>query len=379
LIWINKMKNKYWKRSLLLVFFLFMNACEKVDTISNSPSSTQDRYQLSTPMPSDILDLTPISSVPPWSNLKCTIIMETEWGSGTGEFGNNEWVIFQSIVITDNEEIYISDPANGRFIKFKNEEYEPININLPDEYRNLGFSWFYADDINIYIMIEDRDVLILSSEGEFQAYIDLEMYEPFRPWGKILADGHGGFFLLLLEAKAFFTANFKLIHYIDSSNVKVIEIDPSLVGESLQALIIGRDQRLYSHDKDGNIYDWGMSAHPDFNSMNLISIEPITSNIEIDGYHNIDISLVSVDHNTHFYSLIMDLSDEYNRWLVGLIKFSDNMEILNAGFVPDEWRESINTLSSKIAPDGSLFALAYDLSNPSDNPKIIRCTFPDSE
>jgi hypothetical protein len=374
---------------LILILMIMCSACadqivEPTSTTTDDSTppvqvtSTKSPQGMGTTLPNPILK---------WNELSCSVIIEAEWGSGAGEYGCSRPWCPGTIKVTEGGTIFIDDPENDRIFKYLEGSQAPEEISLPDEYSNIGFFPYSLDENHIYINLINDDVLILSLEGKDSTLLDLSIYEPYSPTFIISADGSGGFYLTLMQIVEDVDRHYIMLHYINENDSQIIDIGSELsdllrwrLGEELRwNMIVGRDKNIYSHDDyTSNIHDWGSSRDAQFKEWNsTIEIHFPENSPFIDQYFA---RLVSVDAEGLFYAIIKDSYGPQDRQLVGLIKFDGQGEINATGLFSEYWKAELQSVPyPEIAPDGSLYALAYEQDDLSIPLRVVRCTFNDSE
>jgi hypothetical protein len=347
---------------------------EIVDEMTNVlPNATQARSIVST------LDITASLSQESiaWSNLNCGVIVETTWGSGIDEFGFENHCCLLDIRISDSKVLYVSDIVNWRIRRYSEDFRGITNYSLPAGRGDSKRFIFSIDQNHFFVMVDDNEVLVLSLDGELLNVYDLKPYKPFVPFGGIEVDRNGGFFIVFLNAESQNNFQFRLLHYVDEDNVAFLEIDNPLAEDLIHRLVIGRNERFFTSDKEGNIYDWGISSNPQLDKSGMVSFNASNSHPELEPFEYID--LIAVDLNEQYYAILRNSDDRNILILTGFVHYNNQGEIVNTGLIPDEWLNNLHPYWPQVSPDGSLFIASYDETDPTVPPRIVRCTFNENE
>ena len=371
------MKIKHYQIVIIILMLLSLSACvEPRDTQIPTTVAPEERI-LPSATPLISLTSSPANSRLDWQDLQCSKITEREIESQSDE-RSCKYPIY-SIEVTDSADIFYYDTDNDVFLIYSGDSPEPNEIYIPKKYVVDSDVWFSLDDYQMYIRLKSGDFLILSIMGDFRSVFRVEAYEPYKPFGHITADGHGGFYSILLEASEPFKAYFKILHYIDEANVVVTDIDEYLYNSLPNSMLVGKDGVLYSYDSDGYIFNFGLSNNSQFEGVpQKIRIDRLSSQLDLEGY--VFHKFLYVDSMGEFYTLFKEADWPKNKEADTVyIHFNDRGEILNAGLLPEKWKKIISSSSARVAPDGSLYALSFEDNDETCQMKIVKCTFPERE
>jgi hypothetical protein len=196
---------------------------------------------------------------------------------------------------------------------------------------------------------------VLSLEGQEERLIDLEPYYPLHsPFlNSLIADTRGGVYLLLPPAG-------------------VVHFDADLRPEfrymgseaSYENLVVGWDGNLYTYNAESDyLSNWGTDNRPFMHDERLSSIANVIAATQIVSptYER----LLGADTQGRLYFRIRE--QDGGVWLIRVSASGDERVI---AAVPEG-----EPSPSSLAPDGSLYSIIYDPTDPSIRPRIVKCVF----
>jgi len=325
------------------------------------------------------LPITPSQSIRSVVSLRCSTYVETQWGSGTGEFGlcpatSSEMARGPYPPKLDEQgDVFILDKVNWRILRYTGSvtpQAIPIPASFtsrdPCVYSTYGWAyWNVSKDRLFFVFSPWKEakrgdwLAVLSLKDHKQQIIDLEPYYPLHsPYANsLISDKQGGVYLLLPPAG--------VVHFdIDlRPEFKYLGADSSIY----ENLAVGWDGNLYTYWLEGDrLNNWGK------NNLAFIHGESLSWMTDI-------ISATGIISPTYTRLLGADIqgrlyfrTEQGAKWLFVRISASGDRRLVAA--LPEELSSSF--YGSDLAPDGSLYDLIYNSEDPSVKPKIVKCEFP---
>lgn len=310
----------------------------------------------------------------PTAALRCATYIETRWGAGPGEFGLCPasspvwWHGPFSPVVNGRGELFVFDKVNRRILRYTGNA-APQAIPVPSSYA--------PDDVCSYSFWNDATVsenrlflhfsawkggrivdqlAVLSLEGHEQRVVDLELYGLHSHIGPLVTDTRGGVYLLLPPAG--------VVHFDNDLRPEFRALscsDPMIYHN----LAVGWDGNLYTYDERRDLLNnWGKGNRYFMLEQSLDWMADVILSTRI--VSPTGTSLIGADTQGRLY---FKTHEGGTGWLLVRVSASgDQRTIL---MLPDELAPALSTL----APDGSLYGLVYNYTDPAPSvkPKIVKC------
>jgi hypothetical protein len=371
------MKSQRYMRWVYSILILALSSCSSVNEGGITPNIELEITQFPSQASPQLPTSSPTTQVPSsleWDSLHCEAVLDITWGSGVGEWGCSDDFCSHEMQITDNSDIYVGDVVNKKILKYSETSSTPNEIVIPEGYRDFDQFRFSVDPEHIFVRLDTKEFLIMTSEGKIESVLDMQVYNPSISSGPFSVDGFGGFFSVLMYLDGA-GRKYQMMHYIDDDHIEIVDLNSSGYMLSL-TMTIGRNSRIYSHDFTNLVYDWGLSSNPEFDDHQVSN--RITTLSEYTDLNRYNLLLISVDKLGNFYFELTDPNIDGDRNMVGFIRFTENGKILNAGLLPDEWKKVLKFRwpGPAVAPDGSIYSTTdYNVIDHSTPPSLVRCTF----
>lgn len=311
------------------------------------------------------------------AGLRCTNYVEAQWGTGLGDIGlcpasSDAWIRGPyAPKLNAQGDLFIVDKANQRILRYSGGAASQV-IPIPSSYV-LDDVCGYANQWPNVSVSEDRlfflfstwqderivdRLAVLSTEGQEQQLIDLEPYYPLRsPYlNSLISDREGGVYLLLPPAGVVhFDADLRPeFKYLGADDLSVYE-----------GLVVGWDSNLYTYSAERDrLTNWGAGKkrftgpiEPLSWRENVIAATQIVSPTYT--------RLLGADTQGRLYFRTCERGRDV--WLIRVSASGDERVI---AAVPEG-----EPPPSSLAPDGSLYSIAYDPTDTSVKPRIVRCVF----
>jgi len=344
---------------LLLAFLLLTNACASAEEdtkiplatlpISVSPLQTET-IPMATASPSPTA-LPTLDGYDQQVDLHCETYVETTWGSGPGQWGDpvqlgGKYRHFPPPVFNEQGELYVSDYANHRLLKYDGYSPFPVQvIHLPDRYFSLPLGVPVVTLHNILVPYDSNKIGILTLDGQEVKDIQLPYEYYYSSPPPILTDSRGGLFING-ERLAYFDVGWEEEEWNEVSSVPA----PS------EALITW----------DGFV---GVAGPYDKGStLPLYKIDPLSDFLNGSW----------VDRGLPRGPFLFSGADQegwaYMYAVRGVARFSIPIQTRQIGILPSEIALQVRNLG--VAPDGTLYLIVYDREDVTVQPKIVKCRFP---
>jgi hypothetical protein len=334
-----------------------------------STKATDNYAKVAQPSSSPSFDVLTVS-------LHCANYIETQWGSGPGEFGlcpdpSDAWIRGPyPPTLNAQGDLFIVDKVNQRILRyFGNTMSQTISIpssyTLDDVcgYSNRGWPNLSASGDRLFFLFSLRQgrlvdqLAVLSLGGQEERIIDLEAYYPLHsPYmNSLIADRRSGVYLLLPPAG--------VVHFDADLRPEFKYLGSEANYENL---IVGWDGNLYTYSvKYDRLDNWGANNRRFMHGERLSSINNVIATTSI--MSSTYVRLLGADTGGQLYFKTREQSGDL--LLVRVSASGDQRVIATA---PDDW-----PLPFILAPDGSLYGTIYNSRDPdpSVKPRIIRCEF----
>jgi len=388
----------YVRRSVVVLSILVLCACSTVSSLAPgkyTPNGVKIVSQTST-TPSPTLSVsveatnngTETAPYPSLSSLDilaaslhCTDYIETQWGTGSEEFG---FCPDSSLASTRGPyspkldargDLFILDKANQRILRYSGNSI-PRVIPIPSSYVLDGVCGYSNRWPNLSVskdrlfflfsVRQDRRVdrlAVLSLNGQEERIIDLEAYYPLHSpfMDTLIADRNGGVYLLLPPAG--------VVHF-DADlrpEFRYMGTDDLLI---YQGLVVGWDGILYTYSAARDRLDsWGAGNQFFMQGEHLSSTAGVIAATQIVSPTHQRFLGADTQGRLYFRAFERGVDLRFVR-----VSASGDQRVVVA--VPDGCPSSFS-----LAPDGSLYGTTYSSKNPDPlvKPKIIRCVFEDDQ
>lgn len=335
------------------------------------------------------ITLVPALSVPPDSTpttpyiagrLRCTTYVEARWGTEAEAFGlcslsSEAWIKGPyPPVLGERGELFILDKVNRRIVEYYPESATPQVISLPASYGvddpcgyGRGWSNLSVSGSRLFLrykVLRNRrsveQIVILSFKGEEMGFIDLEPYYPLdSPYlDSLIADRRGGVYVQFVPVG--------LVHFDSLLRPTFI---PLWTTVDYGNVVVGWDGNLYTYDPAQDVLlNWGTD---DRNLMHRESVNQVENVIAATSIISPNyVRLLGADAQERFYFSFITYGPDRHIWVLRLSNSADgklSTVLAESDLSPDS-----------LSPDGSLYSITYEPTNPAIMPKIIKCVFVDN-
>jgi len=337
-----------------------------------SKISSESTNEVSTLTPTPVLTVTP-SGNDEIAALQCKPYIETTWGNETEQWGYSDDTARRfsllPVVFKSEDEIYFSDFANLRLLKYNGTNKTPEQIlNLapffPEDYI---YSWqtmyvhppaslISISKDKIYVPYGGNQIGILSLGGEIinsiaipEYYYDYNFPTIDHAW----VDEEGG---LHIFGGASFKNGWENLDWAETnaSTIRYYSWNEYLVMQDGISLN-GSDIIVYEKDASGNLLQ-----------KYVIPIG-ITSKID-----TIFLPMFGVDNNGYLY--LKELSENSSERLYA--RYSIPTGEKQIASMPYPYSGQYTSLHPSVSPDGIIYFVAYNNEDMIIAPTIIKCNFP---
>ena len=298
--------------------------------------------------------------------LRCSVYIETTWGSSSGEWGDPvqeaalRHDVFPPPAFDNDGNLYISDFINQRLLEYNNSNSLPTALHLPKAYFDSPFPLPYtkphtAIEItmnNILVPYGENKLGILHLDGTEDKTIELpyKHHILYSPHTLVLVDDRGGL-IVNGERYAYFDVGWKDGQWNEISSTlgpqQGLFLWDDVIGYSTLA---GTQVVLSIIDPSGNFLD-------DLYSQSTIKLPETGGDV------------LGVDDTGDLYFKI------WNPVTPTYIRYSLHSTQSQVGFISNIPDEQI--IRSTISPDGAIYLIVYDREDITVQPKIVKCHFPD--
>lgn len=360
---------------LIVISTLVLCSCIRlVPNEDTSGSITDINLMLTLSPPPDGMSTTPYAS----GRLYCTTYIEARWGTEVGAFGlcspsSEAWIKGPYPPVPgERGELFILDKVNRRIVKYNSESIFPQVISLPASYREnpcgYGREWsnLSVSGDRIFLRYSGlkngrfvERVAVLSFEGEEIDSIDLEPYYPLSsPYlNSLIADRKGGVYVQLIPAG--------LVHFDSTLQPMFIPLEATADYEDV---VVGWDGNLYIYDADQDVLrNYGMDDRALLHGESVSQIENVIAATSV--VSPTYVRLLGADVRGLLYFSFLTYEGGYRMWTLRLSRSTDGRVLTVLA--------RTDLLPDSLGPDGSLYSITYEPTNPAIMPKIIKCVFAD--
>ncbi len=309
-------------------------------------------------------------------NLVCEILLSMQWGAGPDELGYVVIERWKKVsgpyppVFDETGRMFIADPVNNRILMYDHWEFQQL-IPIPESYvLEIGgyehyWSPILATNDRIFLSfseyhekrIVDR-VAIIDLQGTVERVIDLEPYYPIHSiYHPLRADWNGGFYLLLDPVG--------MVHFDSQYRAKFVALGSDWQYYYME---IGWDKNIYTYSPSKDY----ISVMQDSKNTSMLHMSPplrVIENITNDqtGDQRVD-TILGITQAGEIYVLI-----EENQ-IRSLLIITNDGEKREKVQLPTDFSSGFIASWFRLAPDGSLVGLIYDVDDAQVSPQVIRCT-----
>jgi len=337
----------------------------QLNPVEQLPAETMGSIasQLQIPTP------TPLWGFPQWYeqvDIKCETYLETTWGDGFGQWGDptklhRDHDFFTPPSFSSKGEVYISDFANRRLLKYDGRSPYPIqSIELPKYYFSvpgtLTLPWatpiLTQDLILVAYGMNKIGLLYLDGKEKGDITVPYDYYLLLSPWQVISVDSRGGLFV-----------NGEKLSYFDVGWQEEKWNQISTIPSPHLGLFVWNDLVGFEGaDKGLALLLYKINPSSDFlnnpwqTKKTGLPFGPLIAGTDKDGW-------IYIYGNESFNS--MPVFARYS--------LLDGQGQIAA--IPNEIAPSI--IRSGVAPDGTIYLILYNKNDVAVDPKIVKCRFPD--
>ncbi|HMR99128.1 MAG TPA: hypothetical protein PKE62_07715 [Anaerolineales bacterium] len=328
----------------------------------------------------EVLNITPVPELTVISTninkiiaLQCETYLETAWGNQPEQWGYSEdkarRFSLLPLVFKSENEIYFSDFANLRILKYNGVDKEPMQAIyltpfFPDDY---VYSWtsnpqppvslISVSQDKIYVPYGYNQIGILSLNGEILNDIAIpDYYYNFSfPSTQDVAwvDREGNLYVFSNTKFVVFKRGWENLEWVKTKAPITRYFWKEYAVQGPVDLISSSNINVYEKDSSGS-----------FSQIYSISIDTGAKSgffpmFGVDNNGNAYVSVISKNTNEHIYSRYSLLTGEKH-----------------LGSIAYPYAGRYTTLIPSVSPNGTIYFIAYNSEDLSIGPKIIKCNFP---